>query len=368
MRRVLLFLILLSVSQLVNGQNVNLTFDSPSVTGAGGIDLCSIKQTTSGITAVFKTRDLTIKNRNGSINASSPTFYVSSLIYLVPGRFPSDFKCGTIPWRTDEGGIRSSLSRYKVTGVNGINLNSAYYLNGVSFELNFPPIIGYGEYEYTLFELVEIVHYGDCIGYQIGRSWSFTVEIDYPDVLNVGMSSSSIRNWISRNDNGVYGVYKGTHNSGNAYSLALIKYDGKDVLVFLGSSKAMLHWKVGDLKAELQPTGKSGLYMAQWNAADKTSLNGIYVKVESGGFRALYPNGSEEFYVKTFPVDERSSNSSEKQEQWSGSGFALNDGYVVTNYHVVNGASSMQVYGINGDFSEGYNARLIAWDKKMIWL
>lgn len=48
---------------------------------------------------------------------------------------------------------------------------------------------------------------------------------------------------------------------------------------------------------------------------------------------------------------------------WTGTGFALNDGYLVTNYHVIENAKSLLVRGIDGDFNIRYDACVIASDK-----
>lgn len=50
-------------------------------------------------------------------------------------------------------------------------------------------------------------------------------------------------------------------------------------------------------------------------------------------------------------------------KEWSGTGFALNNGYVVTNYHVVEDAKSINISGINGDFQVSYTASIVATDK-----
>ena len=48
----------------------------------------------------------------------------------------------------------------------------------------------------------------------------------------------------------------------------------------------------------------------------------------------------------------------------SATGFALSsNGLIVTNYHVVDGATSIFIRGINGDFSKTYNAKVIITDK-----
>lgn len=54
--------------------------------------------------------------------------------------------------------------------------------------------------------------------------------------------------------------------------------------------------------------------------------------------------------------------SAQASGEWSGTGFALNGGYVVTNYHVVDGATSLKVRGIKGDFSNSYKAIVVATD------
>lgn len=49
----------------------------------------------------------------------------------------------------------------------------------------------------------------------------------------------------------------------------------------------------------------------------------------------------------------------------SGTGFALSsNGYIVTNHHVTKGASSINVRGINGNFSKAYTAKVIIEDNK----
>lgn len=52
-----------------------------------------------------------------------------------------------------------------------------------------------------------------------------------------------------------------------------------------------------------------------------------------------------------------------KPQNWSGTGFALNNGYIATNYHVVEDAKSIKVKGIKGNFNAEYNATVISTDK-----
>lgn len=53
----------------------------------------------------------------------------------------------------------------------------------------------------------------------------------------------------------------------------------------------------------------------------------------------------------------------QQPKQWSGSGFALNNGYICTNYHVIDGAENIEINGVQGDFTTSYSAKVIASDK-----
>lgn len=50
-------------------------------------------------------------------------------------------------------------------------------------------------------------------------------------------------------------------------------------------------------------------------------------------------------------------------ESWSGTGFALKGKYIITNHHVVDGARTLQVRGVKGDFTKLYNAVVVAKDE-----
>lgn len=64
--------------------------------------------------------------------------------------------------------------------------------------------------------------------------------------------------------------------------------------------------------------------------------------------------------IKIFPT---STSLVEEHKYWTGTGFALKDGYLVTNYHVVEGANSIQVVGVKGNFNTSYKAVIIGTDK-----
>ena len=67
-------------------------------------------------------------------------------------------------------------------------------------------------------------------------------------------------------------------------------------------------------------------------------------------------------FIKDYP----SSSQYEKlaKAEWSGTGFAIADGYVITNYHVTEGAKSILIRGVNGDMNKPYKGYVVALDKE----
>ena len=66
---------------------------------------------------------------------------------------------------------------------------------------------------------------------------------------------------------------------------------------------------------------------------------------------SMYANAAKEIVEKTQPID------------WSGTGFALKNNYIVTNYHVIEDAKTINIQGVNGEFKTKYNASVVASDK-----
>lgn len=72
--------------------------------------------------------------------------------------------------------------------------------------------------------------------------------------------------------------------------------------------------------------------------------------------------------IKTYPTASMYADAREREKEtqpnsWSGSGFALLERYIVTNYHVVENANSIVIQGGNRAFSEKQEATVVATDK-----
>lgn len=75
-------------------------------------------------------------------------------------------------------------------------------------------------------------------------------------------------------------------------------------------------------------------------------------------------------FIKTYPTPEMYTDNVvieksevDKKFEWAGTGFALKNGYIATNFHVIDGAKSIMIKGVSGDFNKSYKASLIGVDK-----
>lgn len=170
-------------------------------------------------------------------------------------------------------------------------------------------------------------------------------------------------------ENGAYqleGIYEDVvsdyGHKANKYKLAAKYIDGTLCLIYLDGANLYDDWKEGEVKAFLTPTASPGVFKAQWITHNKFLDESAYVSFEQDGFIVRGQEGNST-YIKLFPIGNTTVRSKEEATEWSGTGFALKNGYVVTNHHVVDGAKSIVVHGINGNASSDYVATVVATDR-----
>lgn len=176
-------------------------------------------------------------------------------------------------------------------------------------------------------------------------------------------SEYDVKKHIDQNNDGICGIYETIDDSGA--KLACVKNGNEHCLIYLSSSanyKGKDFWEIGDIKAKLRNT-PSGLMKAEWYNAVKGLLT-LYVAFDGVSMIATNIKSEEIKYLKTYPTSNSNvGNSNIKQgTEWTGTGFALKNGYIVTNNHVVEGTTSIQVQGIKGSSVE-YKAEVVAVDK-----
>ena len=176
-------------------------------------------------------------------------------------------------------------------------------------------------------------------------------------------SEYAVKQHIDQNNDGICGIYEPIDDSGA--KLACVKNGSEHCLIYLSSPSnysGRNFWQIGDIKAKLRNTA-AGLMKAEWYNAAKGSLT-MYVAFDGVSMVATDTKSEEIKYLKTYPTSSSNIGGSNTNQgsSWTGTGFALKNGYIVTNNHVVEGASSILVQGINGTTVE-YKAEVVAVDK-----
>lgn len=133
---------------------------------------------------------------------------------------------------------------------------------------------------------------------------------------------------------------------------------------------------------KIEAIGETNAYRLYWhNSSNRAYLENnlrLSTKIELSQSDARSYTGNPNFaywvvlgydMVKKYPTTSMYADAVRKQveeakpTEWSGTGFALANNYIVTNYHVVEDAKSISIQGINGNFTNKYSATIVASDK-----
>ena len=172
---------------------------------------------------------------------------------------------------------------------------------------------------------VKLIDKGTANG---SHGYSFDIyNLDNPCQEFTSWSEISIKQSADSINDGICGIYEGSDDT--SYKLGCVKQYGEYRLIYLGSREHMSWWQVGDIKAVLRPSATKGLFKADWYMADKTLESNSYVIFDGGSMKTII-NSDETFYLKMYPNSTGSKLSTE-YEEWTGTGFALNNGYIATN-------------------------------------
>jgi S1-C subfamily serine protease len=158
----------------------------------------------------------------------------------------------------------------------------------------------------------------------------------------------------------IEGIYENSFKKENSYKykVGVKLINGLYHIIYLSGSENS-YWNEGDIKAVLQPTATKYFFKANWYMADKSKNEELFISFEKGLMNINWGDGKANLYIKLLPTSD-----SFGTEKTSGTGFAIaSNGYIVTNYHVTEGANKISIRGINGDFSIGYSASVILEDK-----
>jgi len=176
--------------------------------------------------------------------------------------------------------------------------------------------------------------------------------------------------WKTNGADEIEGIYENVAETQKApkYKTALIKTTSGYSLIYLSGATSDIAWRwsVGDIKAYLTPTATPYLFKTRWYMGDKTINENLYITFEIGFMKIIWTDGqSQNFYIKLFPItNDNIIQSGNQSKLASGTGFGISsNGIIVTNFHVIDGAKTIRVRGINSDFNKTYKAKVLVSDK-----
>ena len=187
---------------------------------------------------------------------------------------------------------------------------------------------------------------------------------------NTGYTLSKLKGeWSSSGVDEIEGIYEKIGDGQSAkYTLGIKKMNSTEyTAIYLSGALDQFanNWNEGDLKAKIFKTATPNFYKVEWYMADKSINSNLYISFDKGMMKTIWSaNGMEAIYLKLFPTSESALASISPEIKSSGTGFAINNqGYIVTNNHVIENADEITVKGINSDFNKEFKAEIVLRDK-----
>lgn len=186
-------------------------------------------------------------------------------------------------------------------------------------------------------------------------------------------SIKSLKNYFDNNEisklEGIYEKY-GYSNSGNVANrkIAVVKDQNNFDVIYLAGNNNYAEWTEGELKGTFKETSISDFYKVNWIMNDRSVNDEVYLTAKKLNilefdFLSSGLNYKTE-YLKMYPP---ASDGIAKLNDYisSGTGFLISDqGYVVTNHHVIKNSKLISVSFNDKDMKQNYDAKIIYDDKK----
>lgn len=170
--------------------------------------------------------------------------------------------------------------------------------------------------------------------------------------------------WSENGTNDIEGIYEKVGNF-LEYNLAVVKENQEYKIVYLSGANGT-SWSEGDLKAELQKTAQFGLFKSNWFMLNKYLNKDVLITFDKATMKTISENGSgTDSYIKIFPTYEQANEPIASEWRSSGTGFFIDEnGYIVTNYHVIDEGSTFEVDVTTNGQTKSLSAKIVSFDKQ----
>ena len=175
--------------------------------------------------------------------------------------------------------------------------------------------------------------------------------------------------WAKNGAQDIEGIYEKV-GSGIQYELAVVKEDNEYKIIYLSGASGT-NWTEGDLKAKLEKTANFGIFKCDWYMINRVLAQDELVIFEKSIMTTRSETQSksgQSKYLKVYPTyDESSVPQGNPNAGWKGTGtgfFIDVNGYVVTNYHVIEVGSTFEVNITKNGNTTPYKAKVVSQDKQ----
>lgn len=247
--------------------------------------------------------------------------------------------------------------KFQITKFVGNNLDTKYY----------PPIGQYYHFELIFPKIPPGITKISIQEFTTnGFLWS-GIKISNPDnTPTTSYSEQSLKEeWINNGIDDKEGIFEIIPIDGNLkYKVAVKKSLQNYKLIYLNGIENST-WKSGDVKGSLLETGNSNVYNGSWYFNNKELTENLLGSYENGVWKLLFPGNSiPQILLKTYPTISDSDFKTTKSVITTGTGFAISsNGFIVTNYHVIQDGVEISIRGLKGDYNSLHPAKVILTDK-----
>lgn len=191
----------------------------------------------------------------------------------------------------------------------------------------------------------------------------FPVErgIQQNEIKRIAVSEEEIEVLVKETNANIAGIYEGT--GVGALRLAVVEEDDSFFIVYISEDiEGDETWKCGEVRATLRPTAVSNVYKADWFNFQKQKRAAV-ISFDEYSMSVDLGDENPVVFIKMGEANRNVSIGDVSNENWTGTGYAIGDNYIVTNFHVASDAKTITIKGVKGDMNTGYTAELVATDK-----